>query len=288
MYKGFTKDLKCLNFQYEIGKTYHTEDIALCVKSFHACENPLDVLYYYPPAYCRYCEVELTELSPERTSEDTKRVGKTIHIIKELSLMDMYKAAYEYYIKNEDCRLKESNDYTGYIESKIIPASIVKLDKGHSNIAANAGSASISHTRSVYGIAATSRGHSISIISGRDGVAVATGIFSVAADPEEDSHNSIALTSGYKSLALVKSPLNVAITTGEQATAQNNSCGLAIAAGSGSYACGAIGSFLVLTEWGDEGPIDVRVVKVDGEKIKPNVKYTLYKGEIIEGEEEIE
>ena len=48
-FKGFDKDLKCRDFQYEIGKEYEEKEASLCNKGFHACEHPLDVLGYYPP-----------------------------------------------------------------------------------------------------------------------------------------------------------------------------------------------------------------------------------------------
>lgn len=58
-YKGFDKDLKCRDFQYEIGKKYEEKEAKACEKGFHACANPLNVLQYYPPCHeNRYCEVE--------------------------------------------------------------------------------------------------------------------------------------------------------------------------------------------------------------------------------------
>ena len=58
-YKGFDKDLKCRNFQYEIGKEYEEKEAEACEKGFYACENPLEVFRYYPPCDGnRYCEVE--------------------------------------------------------------------------------------------------------------------------------------------------------------------------------------------------------------------------------------
>lgn len=62
-YKGFTKDLKSTHgnsFQFEIGKEYvHEGEVARCNSGFHACENPLDVLEFYPyQGFERYAEVE--------------------------------------------------------------------------------------------------------------------------------------------------------------------------------------------------------------------------------------
>ncbi len=64
MYKGFDKDLKCRDFNYEIGKEYEIEgDVECCDNGFHACENPFDVFSFYPIIddegnFNRFCEVE--------------------------------------------------------------------------------------------------------------------------------------------------------------------------------------------------------------------------------------
>ena len=62
-YKGFDKDLKCLGFQYEVGKEYSTDKAVACKTGFHYCENPMDVLGFYAPCDDtetpnRFCEVE--------------------------------------------------------------------------------------------------------------------------------------------------------------------------------------------------------------------------------------
>ena len=63
-YKGFDKDLKCRGFQYEVGGKFETDEKAKCCNSgFLACENPFDVLDFYPIVddkgkENRFCEVE--------------------------------------------------------------------------------------------------------------------------------------------------------------------------------------------------------------------------------------
>ena len=48
-YKGFDKDLKCRDFQYEIGKTYAIDkkELKICSKGFHFCYELEDVKSYY-------------------------------------------------------------------------------------------------------------------------------------------------------------------------------------------------------------------------------------------------
>lgn len=45
-FKAFDKDMKCRDFQYEVGKTYEESEAKACSKGFHGCENPFAVLKY--------------------------------------------------------------------------------------------------------------------------------------------------------------------------------------------------------------------------------------------------
>ena len=95
-FKGFDKDLKCRDFQYEIGKEYEEKSASLCSKGFHACEHPLDVLRYYPPTEGnRYCEVEIDD-NGERHSSDTKVCGTKITIGAEIGIYGLIKATFKY------------------------------------------------------------------------------------------------------------------------------------------------------------------------------------------------
>nr|DAE43656.1 MAG TPA: hypothetical protein [Caudoviricetes sp.] len=47
-YKAMDKSMMCRGKQYEVGKTYNEDKADCCHAGMHACENPLDVLHYYP------------------------------------------------------------------------------------------------------------------------------------------------------------------------------------------------------------------------------------------------
>ena len=86
-YKGFDREFKCRGFQFEVGKTYEESKASLCSSGFHACENPVDVLSYYPPCTSRYAIVELEGVSEQR-EKDSKVCATKITIVRELSIKE--------------------------------------------------------------------------------------------------------------------------------------------------------------------------------------------------------
>ena len=109
-YKGMDKDMKCRGFQYEVGKEYETERAEACECGFHACEYPLDVFTYYPPAGSHFYEVEQSgEIS--KKNDDTKVASTKIKIGAEISIAGLVKAAVQY--TKERCH-DEGETATGY------------------------------------------------------------------------------------------------------------------------------------------------------------------------------
>ena len=111
-FKGFDKDLKCRDFQYEIGKTYSMpEKPEVCVKGFHCCTKLSDVFLYYTPwtleteggvdylftvkrylSDNRYCVVEVCgDVDSEGAAfgSSSKIATNSITIIQELTLDDI-------------------------------------------------------------------------------------------------------------------------------------------------------------------------------------------------------
>ena len=110
-YKGFDKDLKCRGFQYEIGKEYETGSAKACESGFHACENPLDVFSYYPPADSRFCEVEQSG-EIDKDSDDSKIASTKIKIGAEIGLAGLINAGVKFIlekVKKETSDIEESS-----------------------------------------------------------------------------------------------------------------------------------------------------------------------------------
>ena len=90
-YKGFDKDFKCREFQFEIGKTYtHKGKVKVCLSGFHATVHPLQCLKFYKEDNSRYALVELSDvIDKSQVNDDGKLAGKTIKIIKELTFEEL-------------------------------------------------------------------------------------------------------------------------------------------------------------------------------------------------------
>lgn len=151
-YKGFDKDWKCRDKQYEVGKTYEEAEARLCNKGLHFCENPFEVFNYYSPSnQSRYAVVEAENVTDEKDS-DTKRVAKKLTIKTELNLIGIVKAGMEY--------IKEH-----------INVEKIKEKAFDESTAATSGDRST---------AATSGYESTAIVEGEDSVAIALGARSKA------------------------------------------------------------------------------------------------------------
>ena len=116
-FKGFDKDLKCRNYQYEVGKEFEEEGkIEACSNGFHFCENPFDVLEYYPPSTekgsSRYCIVKGSG-NIDRDGDDSKVACSKLHISAEIGLKGIIEAGVKFILDKVNWKdNKESN--TGY------------------------------------------------------------------------------------------------------------------------------------------------------------------------------
>ena len=242
-FKGFDKDLKCRDYQYEVGKEFEEEgEIEACSNGFHFCENPFDVLRYYPPSTekgsSRYCIVKGSG-NIDRDGDDTKVACSKLHISAEIGLKGIIEAGVKFILDKINWKdNKESN--TGYQSAA--------TNTGDQSAATNTG----------YQSAATNTGY--------QSAATNTGDYSAATNTGD---YSAATNTGYQSAAEVAGKESIAIVTGKNSKAK------------GAIGCWIV--LTERGEWnGNTYPIkEVKAIKVDGETVKPDTYYKLINGEVI-------
>ena len=229
-YKAMDKNMQCRGKQYEVGKTYHEDKADCCHAGMHACENPLDVLHYYPLSDgIRIFKVECGGDISREDGKDTKLACTELTVEAEIKIADMVK-----------------------LGVKAVMDRVNKNVKGTKNKA-----------------------------SGDWSTGAASG------------HCSTGAASGYKSTGAASGNCSTGAASGDWSTgaASGDYCraeafgkdSIAVANGAHSKARGAMGCYLVLTEYDDDGHmICAKMAKVDGAVIKENTWYTLENGEFVE------
>ena len=224
-YKAMDKNMQCRGKQYEVGKTYHEDKADCCLAGMHACENPLDVLHYYPLKDSpRFFEIECGG-NVDKSGEDSKLACTELTVKGEVNFAGLVKATVAAVFN----RVKGKEPFSsGYYSTA--------GTSGDSSTAGTSGDSSTAGTSGYYSTAGT---------SGDSSTAAATGGYCRAKADGKDS--------------------------------------IAVANGAYSKARGAMGCYLVLTEYDDDGNmICAKMARVDGSAIKENVWYTLKNGEFVE------
>ena len=188
LYKGFDKNLKCRGFQYEIGKEYEEDSAELCSSGFHACENPLDVFGYYPPVDSRYCEVELEDVSEER-SDDSKRCGKRMKIGAEIGIKGIVDAFVKFTLERADWSAKRATNTGDRSAATNTGDRSAATNTGYYSAATNTGDYSAATNTGDYSAATVEGAESIAIATGIEGKAKgALGCYIVLAEWEQDEN----------------------------------------------------------------------------------------------------
>jgi len=92
-FKAFTKDLRCRDFQYEIGSEYkHSGKVEMCNNGFHTCGDILSTSAFYRlnQKETRWAEVEIPDDSL-CDKEYNKYCSKSIKIIREIDFEEILK-----------------------------------------------------------------------------------------------------------------------------------------------------------------------------------------------------
>ena len=88
-YKATNGDMKCRDFQFEIGKWHECEgELELCKNGFHFCEQPSGVWAYYSGSDTRVFKIEAEFVLDNKVEPgaDFKRVAKRIRLVEEIKV----------------------------------------------------------------------------------------------------------------------------------------------------------------------------------------------------------
>ncbi|EHI1800508.1 hypothetical protein J9C60_004114 [Salmonella enterica] len=248
-FKGFNKDLKCRDFQFEIGKTFHHDGkVEACGSGFHACECPFDVFSYYPPAESRYAETISFGVTDREEVGDTKIASASITIKAELTLPQFIQRGID------------------WIWSKIDKSLEQQIMSGNRSAATNTGDWSAATNTGDQSAATNTGDWSAATNTGDRSAATNTGDWSAATNTGDQS---AATNTGDRSAAEVSGSQSVAASLGIEGKARASEDGA-----------------IVLCYRNKNGElIHIRASKVGENGIIPNTWYQLNEdGEFVECE----
>ena len=294
-YKAFNSDFTCRGFQYKVGEEYtHDGEVKVCKNGFHACQNPLDVLSYYPLVddkckIARFAEVLQSGIIDN--SKKDKTCSSKIKINAELNLAGFIETAIEEFTNPDKIKTNDI-DYNPQIFNSTDYAQID--NKTHkSQIVNNGEFAKICNSSDFVKIANIGLNTYISN-SGYDVQIANIGNYAqiTNAGPTVNIANSgygaNICSSGYD-INIVNEGNDVSICSSGNYTKVNSSGvnSIICCVGCGCTVKAKIGSWITLAEWTyDENKKDyvlkcVKTEHVDGKRIKGDTWYTLKNGEFI-------
>ncbi|EJY9248539.1 hypothetical protein OHR01_003255 [Salmonella enterica] len=257
-FKGFNKELKCRDFQFEIDKTFHHDGkVEACGSGFHACEFPFDVFSYYPPAESRYAETISFGVTDREEEGDTKIASASITIKAELTLPQFIQRGIE------------------WIWSKIDKSLEQQIMSGNRSAATNTGNRSAATNTGDCSAATNTGNRSAATNTGNRSAATNTGDCSAATNT---GNRSAATNTGNRSAATNTGDCSAAEVSGSQS--------VAAALGIEGKARASEGGAIVLCYRDKNGElIHIRASKVGENDIMPNTWYQLNEdGEFVECE----
>jgi hypothetical protein len=314
-YKGFDKDFKCRDFQYEVGQSYTFDGkTSICFAGFHACVEPIDVLRFYCKPGSKYAVVDVeqtadishleTEFRKKHLKNDSKIVGDQISIEKEITIDDLIQEQVKRVAAHSTTRDIVVTDCANIVASDndmYKSETATSISKTRQNaiscsasfehaLAVSTGTRSISASNSAYArsftlgdqsIAVSPRASSRSTCLGDVSIASATGSYSCSKTYGE---YSVASSVGYQVSSAAYGDKSVAVSVGDAPYAiADGKDSIAVAYGNRAYAQGSLGSYIVIAYVDKEtGEFVVKSAFVDGEKIKADTIYSIRNGEFVE------
>ncbi|EDZ8500437.1 hypothetical protein GPO28_001483 [Salmonella enterica] len=292
-FKGFNKDLKCRDFQFEIGKTFHHEGkVEACGSGFHACECPFDVFSYYSPADSRFAETISFGITDREEDGDTKIASASITIKAELTLPQFIQRGIEWIWSKIDKSLEQQIMCGNWSAATNTGNWSAATNTGNWSAATNTGNRSAATNTGNRSAATNTGDRSAATNTGNRSAATNTGDWSAATNTGNWSAAtntgdwSAATNTGNRSAATNTGDWSAATNTGDRSAATNTgdrsaaevsgSQSVAAAFGIEGKARASEGGAIVLCYRDEDGElIHIRASKVGENGIMPNTWYQL-------------
>ncbi len=302
-FKGFNKELKCRDFQFEIGKTFHHDGkVEACGSGFHACECPFDVFSYYSPADSRFAETISFGITDRKEDGDTKIASASITIKAELTLPQFIQRGIEWIWSKIDKSLEQQIMCGNCSAATNTGNRSAATNTGNRSAATNTGNRSAATNTGNCSAATNTGNRSAATNTGDWSAATNTGNCSAATNTGNCSaatntgNRSAATNTGNRSAATNTGDWSAATNTGNRSAATNTgdwsaaevsgSQSVAAAFGIEGKARASEGGAIVLCYRDEDGElIHIRASKVGENGIMPNTWYQLNEdGEFVECE----
>ncbi|ENK2673752.1 hypothetical protein AB3B81_002532 [Salmonella enterica] len=302
-FKGFNKELKCRDFQFEIGKTFHHDGkVEACGSGFHACECPFDVFSYYSPADSRFAETISFGITDRKEDGDTKIASASITIKAELTLPQFIQRGIEWIWSKIDKSLEQQIMCGNCSAATNTGNRSAATNTGNRSAATNTGNCSAATNTGNRSAATNTGNRSAATNTGNCSAATNTGNRSAATNTGDWSaatntgNCSAATNTGNRSAATNTGDWSAATNTGDWSAATNTgdwsaaevsgSQSVAAAFGIEGKARASEGGAIVLCYRDEDGElIHIRASKVGENGIMPNTWYQLNEdGEFVECE----
>lgn len=285
-YKGFDKDFKCRDFQYEVGQSYTFDGkTSICHAGFHACVEPIDVLRFYCKPGSKYAVVDVEqtadishlekEFRKKHLKTDSKIVGDKILIEKEITADDLIQEQIKRVVTqhttrnitvtDRECIVTSNNGTytdkeTGNV--RLEPATSISTTRKDAiscsasfehALAVSTGTRSISASNSAYARSFTLGDQSIAVsprVSSRStclgDVSIASATGSYSCSKTYGEY-SVASSVGYQVSSAAYGDRSVAVSVGDAPYAiADGKDSIAVAYGNRAYAQGSLGSYIVI------------------------------------------
>ena len=275
-FKGYEKGLVCRGKQYAENTVFEEKEAVVCNKGMHFCENPMDVLGFYPilddnAEFNDFTDVEA--LAETKTDDNRKYCTTKLKIGAKLSFKVFVKACVDLMIEKTTIKPEEVDK-------------MIKDASGDSSKLAASGYSSQLAASGNYSKLAASGYSSQLAASGYSSQLAASGDYSQLA--ASGDYSQLAASGNYSKLAASGDSSQLAASGYSSQLAASGYYSVVAGIGINNTAKAKNGCWITLAEWeySEEKelyiPVCVKTEYVDGERIKEDTWYKLQNGEFVE------